>query len=92
MAKSKTSNAPTPLAEYKPRLYLDLEKGDVGLIEDLKVGKEVTLRVTGKVVGLEYRESTDEKGKTRERGSIQLEDYHVSGVGSNDFADLADDD
>lgn len=92
MAKDKTTHAPPKLEEYKPRLYLDLDKDNLDLVEDLKVGKKVTLKVTGTVVGLEYSERTDEKGKKRERGSIQLEDYKVAGAGDNAFSELAEDD
>lgn len=89
MAKDKMQTSPP---EYKPRLYIDLEKGDIKLVEKLTVGDDVTLIIQGKVCGLERSESTDEDGKKRERGNLRIEDYHVKATGENEFSKLAEDD
>lgn len=83
-------------ANYKPRLYLDLQDTQVGVIKGLTIGEEVELMVKGKVVGLTQRERPDydDSKKTVKTGSIDLEGYevHVMGEESNEFKKMADED
>ena len=96
MAKVKKSKVVdtccAPTCDYKPRLYLDLEGKDVAQIKGLKVGDEGEFMVRGKIVGLEQRERTDEDGKSKTTGSIQLEEYEVDIMGEelNEFKKIAD--
>lgn len=96
MAKKVKEKYNSPLAtapgEYKPRLYLDLEGKSVKELEGLKVGDVQEFCVRGKIVGLEERTRTDEKGKERVTGSIQLEGYEVESMEeeSNEFDELSD--
>lgn len=77
----------------KPRMYLDLDEGDLDVLEGLKIGTMVSLVVRGKVVGMSKRESQGlgEKKKTA-RGDIQLENFEVDLESKGDFEDLAEDD
>ncbi len=87
---------PTPCADYKPRLYLDLVDEAVAQIPGLKVGEKVQILVEGTVKGLDQRERSDSyEGKTENKktGSIQLESYSVKVLGEDDeFGELAKDD
>ncbi len=90
-------SAPASLAEYKPQLYLDLEGQDVSQVLGLKVGEEVMVHVTGKIVGLEQRErkDNDTEGKTKTTGTIRLEGYRVQVMGdedSNEYEEMAEED
>ena len=95
MAKSKKTKVIDSCCavpgEYKPRLYLDLEGQDVVKIKGLKVGDEGEFVVRGKIVGLEHRNRTDEGGKEKTTGSIQLEGYEVAVMGEedNEFKEMA---
>lgn len=75
-----------PAMDYKPRLYLNLEGQDVAQIKGLKVGEEVEIRVTGRVVGLSQRERPDHKteGKVIKTGDIDLEGYKVQVMGEEE--------
>lgn len=97
MAKKgkKLYGAPVPShpGDYKPRLYLDLEGADVQQVEGLKVGETHEFSVRGKVVGLSQNKRTDEDGKERTTGSIQLEGFEVETLdGDNEFTELSKDD
>lgn len=77
--KSEVCCAPAGLDTYKPRLYLSVEGQDVSQVKDLKVGEQVQILVTGKVVGLSQRERPDynDAKKTKKTGDIDLEGYRV---------------
>lgn len=98
MAKKKTKINKVPtlgmVDSYKPRLYFDLEGEDVSQVKGLTVGETASFCVTGKVVGLEQSERTDEKGKMRKTGSIRLENYSVEleEEEDNEFKSMADED
>lgn len=99
MAKTKKSKVvdsccASPIGDYKPRLYLDLEGKDVAQIKGLKVGDEGEFIVRGKIVGLEQRNRTDEGGVEKITGSIQLEGYEVDVMAEedNEFEEMAKDD
>lgn len=74
MAKEKTAGSPA-LADYKPRLYLDLE--DAAILAKLKVGKEVTLVLKGTVCGMSQSKRTDPDGKVCKHQSLDIEDYSI---------------
>jgi len=82
------------VAECAPRLYLALEGQDVSQIKDLKVGEQVEILVTGKVVGLAQRERHDPENakNARKTGDIDLEDYKVQVLGEeeNTYTKMAD--
>ena len=85
-AKSKVVDccAPACVDDYRPRIYLDLEGADVKQIKGLKVGEQGQVLISGKVVGLEERTRTDEKGKEKKTASIQIEGYDVEVLGDED--------
>jgi|SRR3990172_11167118 len=85
--------------DYKPRLYLALEKQDVSQVKGLTVGEEIEVVVRGKVVGLEQREREEKDYKTekvtvRQTGEIQLEGYRVEVLEDeeNVFTQLSEED
>lgn len=88
MSKEKS---PDVAPEYKPRLHIDLPKGQTDVIEALKVGQKVTFTVTGEVVSLEMREDMYD-GKKTETARFCVEDFKVKFKGKNVYADLAEDD
>lgn len=98
MAKSKKTKVVdtccSPIGDYKPTLYLDLEGKDVSQIKGLKVGEEGEFVVKGTIVGLEQSERTNEDGKNKTTGSIRLKDYEVDVMGAepNEFTELDKDD
>lgn len=79
----------SPMGDYKPTLYLNLEGQDVKQIKGLAVGEEVELVITGKVTSLSQRKSYNDK----DSGSIDLESYRVRVMGEedNEYKELADD-
>lgn len=75
------------MPDYKPRLYIELEGGDLKLLEKVKTGKTGRFVLVGKVVGTSER--TNEDGK--KRGTIDIEGYEISAVEANaDFEMLLD--
>lgn len=76
MAKTKRSLAGASTGvmpdEPKPRMYIDLDKADMDMLNDLSIGDKVTLEVRGTVVGMSAR-----KSESGTRGDIQLESFSV---------------
>lgn len=95
MAKKSKMNASVgaaaALPDVKPRLWVDVEKGDMDILNDMTVGKTVVVAVKGKVVAVAKRENEYEgEGKTV-KGEFQLENYEVELMTMNDFEALSDD-
>lgn len=90
-----TMAAPAAIDSIKSRMYVDLEGVDVKQLTGLKVNDQVELLVTGTVKGLSQRERPDYENpnskKTRKTGSIDLEDYRVQVLESenNEFSKMA---
>ena len=71
---------------YVPRIYLEVSKEQLDILE---VGKDVTIKVSGKVKGL----SADQKDKSDDKYEIQLALKEVKiSPEDNEFAKLLDDD
>ncbi len=79
------ASAETP-EPYMPRIYLEVSKEQLDMLE---VGKNVTLKVSGKVKAL----SADLRDKSNDKYEIQLELKEVKiSPEDNDIAKLLDDD
>jgi len=98
MKKTKVMGSCAPMCspESAPRLYLSLHDQQVAQIKGLTIGEEVTLHITGKVVGLsqrEHQDHMDEKKKVK-TGDIDLENYTVDVMGEedNEYKKMADED
>lgn len=94
MAKKARDTLAAPMPyEYKPRVHIDLSRGQV---QDLVVGKKATLVLKGKVMSLEEREEIldygEHKGEKEYRCTVCLEDPDVKVAGNNLYAELAEED
>ena len=79
------ASATTP-EPYIPRIYLEVSKEQLDILE---VGKDVTIKVSGKVKGL----SADQKDKSDDKYEIQLELKEVKiSPEDNEIAKLLDED
>jgi len=78
-----SSDTPEP---YVPRIYLEVSKEQLDVLE---VGKEVKMKILGKVKAL----SADQRDKSDDKYEIQLELKEVSiDSAENKIAELLDDD
>ena len=73
-------------------LWIDLEDKQVKELKGLTVGEQGQFLISGKIVSLEQRERSDEKGETKLTGSIRVEEYSVEVLEDeeNEFTKLAD--
>lgn len=79
------ASAETP-EPYVPRIYLEISKEQLELLE---VGKNVTIKILGKVKGL----SADQRYKSDDKYEIQLEPKEVKiDSADNEIAALLDED
>lgn len=96
MAKKKLATAcgcSAPEApDYKPRLWIDLDEKNIDILDDITVGKQITVALKGKVIMASKRENENMDEKKKVTGEFQLEGYEVEIITKNDFEALAEED
>lgn len=85
------TEAPMNPVAYKPRVHIDLSRGQ---IQELEIGKKATLVLKGKVVSLEERDEIldygPNKGQKEYRCSVCLEAPDVKVAGDNLYEEMAE--
>lgn len=73
---------------YVPTLHLTVSKA---ICDELKVGTDAEVAVSGKVTSIEIRQETYGDGKTREECSVCIKPKVIQTIEKSDFEDLMED-
>lgn len=76
------------LEPYVPTLHLTVSKA---ICDELKVGTDAEVAISGKVTSLEIRQETYGDGKTREECSVCIKPKVIQTIEKSDFDDLMED-